>query len=121
MLRWFERSGRQSPRFRRRKNPDDRIIIRIFEVQSAATGDGLYICYRQKLDATNWANEAGADKLDDYDNTEVIVLNLPENNPEATYVAQLAVGDRMACWQWLDDEGNLRWVGIPIEQQCCTR
>ncbi|KKN71365.1 hypothetical protein LCGC14_0420870, partial [marine sediment metagenome] len=92
------------------------VTIRIFEVQSAATGDGLYNCYRQKLDATNWADEGGLDKFLDYDTTTIVVLNLLENNPEATYVAQLAANDRMACWQWPDDEGNLRWVGIPIEQ-----
>lgn len=117
MLRWFERSGRQSPRFRRRKNPDDGIIIRIFEVQSAATGDGLYTCYRQKLDATNWADEGGLDKLLNYEDTptEVTILNLDENDPvEGTYTPALAKGDRIAAWRWPDDESNSRWVGIPL-------
>ncbi len=89
--------------------------IRIFEVQSAATGDGLYTCYQQKLDATNWANEGGLDKLLDFNTTEVIVLNLNENDPvEGTYAAALATKDRIAAWQWTDDEGNRRWVGIPL-------
>lgn len=90
---------------------------RIFEVQSAATGDGLYICYRQKLDATNWANESGLDKLLNYEDTpiEVTILNLMENDPvEATYAAALAKGDRILAGEWPDDEGNKRWVGIPL-------
>jgi hypothetical protein len=91
------------------------VTIRLYEVQSAATGDGLYTCYRQKIDATNWANEAGLDKLLDYDTTNVTVLNLNENDPvEGTYVAALATKDRIAAWQMSDDEGNLRWVGIPL-------
>lgn len=89
--------------------------IRIFEVQSAATGDGLYTCYRQKLDATNWAEETGLDKLLDYDTTNITILNLNENDPvEGTYAPALAAKDRIAAWQWPDDEGNLHWVGIPL-------
>ena len=117
MSRSFLNSGlMDSTGFHTSRQPFVQNDIIVFEVQSAATGDGLYICYRQKLDATNWADEGGLDKFLDYDTTTIVVLNLLENNPEATYVALLAANDRMACWQWLDDEGNLRWVGIPIEQ-----
>ena len=42
--------------------------IKIFEVQSAAAGDGVYNCYQQKLDATDWTDTAGADKFDDKSN-----------------------------------------------------
>lgn len=41
MLRWFERSGRQSPRFRRRKNPDDRNITRMARTTEAAPATSI--------------------------------------------------------------------------------
>lgn len=89
--------------------------VKVFEVQSAATGDGVYNCYEQKLDATEWDDTAGDDKFDDKNSTSVEVLNLLENDPvEGTYVAALAAKDRMACWQWPDDEGTKRWVGRPL-------
>lgn len=92
-------------------------LFRIYEVQSAATGDGLYICYRQKLDATNWADETGLDKLLNYEDTptEVTVLNWMENDPvEGTYAAALAKGDRLLVFDWGDDEGRTHVVGIPL-------
>lgn len=115
MLRWFERSGRQAPRFRRRKNPDDGIIIRIFEVQSEAEGDGVYNCYQQTLDATDWEDTSGADRFDDKNDTSIEVLNLFESHPEAG-ISELVTGDRIAGWQWTDDEGKNKWVGIPVER-----
>ena len=116
MSRSFLNSGlMDSTGFHTSRQPFVQNDIIVFEVQSAATGDGLYICYRQKLDATNWADEGGLDKLLDFDTTEVTVLNLMENDPvEVTYAAALATKDRIACWQWLDDEGNMRWVGKPL-------
>ena len=87
---------------------------RVFEVQSAATGDGVYNCYEQTLDATDWDDTAGDDKFDDKDATEVEVFNLLESDPEATYKEALAIGDRIRAWQWTDDEGESRWAGVPI-------
>ena len=92
-------------------------LFRIYEVQSAATGDGLYICYRQKLDATNWADETGLDKLLNYEDTptEVTVLNFMENDPVlGTYTPALAKGDRMLVIEWGDDEGRTHFVGVPL-------
>ena len=117
MLRWFEHGGEQPKYYLQGGVSGGGNKIRIFEVQSAATGDGVYNCYRQTLDATEWADTAGDDRFDDYDTTSVEVLNLLENNCEAGFVAQLAANDRMACWQWMDDEGTVRWVGIPIERK----
>ena len=87
---------------------------KIFEVQTAATGDGVYNCYEQTLDATEWGDTAGDDKFDYKNSTSIEVLNLLENDPEATYKEMLATGDRIRAQQWRDDEGTLRWVGVPI-------
>ncbi len=90
------------------------IKIKIFEVQSAGTGDAIYNCYEQTLDATNWANTAGADKFNDLNSTGVEVMNLKENDPVADYTPALTLYDRIAAWQWRDDEGTLRWVGLGL-------
>lgn len=95
---------------------DGGILKRIFVVQSEATGDGVYNCYEQTLDATEWADTAGDPKFDDKNATAIEVLNLAEFDPEATYVAHLAAGDLIAAWQMNDDEGNARWVGVPFRQ-----
>jgi len=87
----------------------------IFEVQSAATGDGVYNCYEQTLDATEWADTAGDAKFDDKNETSIEVLNLREHDPAASYAAALALYDKISAWQMADDEGNNRWVGIPCE------
>jgi len=86
----------------------------LFEVQSAGTGDGIYNCYEQNIDATEWADTAGDDKLDDKNSTSVEVLNLMETDPDASYSCALAQGDRLRAWQQKDDEGNKRWIGIPL-------
>lgn len=88
--------------------------LTIFEVQSAATGDGLYTCYKQTLDATEWSDETGNDKVDDLNATGITVMNLLENNCEATYSPALAVGDLIQAWEWTDDGDTDRWVGIPL-------
>jgi len=90
--------------------------FKIFAVQSEAAGDGIYNCYEQMLDATEWDDTAGDPKFDDLNTTSVEVLNLAENNPESTYVAHLAAGDFIAAWQKKDDEDNKRWVGVPFRQ-----
>ncbi len=38
---------------------------KIFEVRSAATGDGVYNCYEQVLDSTDWTDTAGVNKFND--------------------------------------------------------
>jgi hypothetical protein len=86
----------------------------IFAVASAATGDGIYNCYKQTLDKTEWGDTAGDAKFDNLDTTAIEVLNLYENNPEATYKEQLATFDYIAAWKMKDDEGYQRWVGVPL-------
>lgn len=90
------------------------VDIRIFEVQSSATGDGVYNCYEETFDATDWTDTAGADRFDDKDATSVEVLNLLEHHTHATYARALAVGNRIAAWKMTDDENTARYVGIPI-------
>jgi len=89
---------------------------KIFDVQHVATagGDGIYDCYEQTLDATEWDDTDGTTKFDDKDSVEVEVLNLYEYDPEVTYVAQLVAGDLLKAWKMTDDEGTSRWVGIPL-------
>jgi len=92
------------------------IDMKIFEVQSVATGDGVYNCYEQTLDATEWEDTDGDSKIDDLNETSIEVLNLAEFDPEATYIAHLAAGDLIAAWQMTDDEGTKRWIGVPFRQ-----
>lgn len=86
----------------------------IFEVQSAATGNGVYNCYEQTLDSTDWIDIEGADKFDDKNTTTVEVFNLLENDPVSDYTPALGLYDRIMAWKKTDDEGNSRWVGIPL-------
>ena len=86
----------------------------VFEVQSTGTGDGIYNCYEQSLDATEWADTAGDDKFADINTGEVEVFNLFENDSVADYKEALVAGDRLIVFRWEDDEGNKRLCGIPI-------
>ena len=107
--------------FLARRTASNRFAIKLFEVQSAATGDGVYTCYAQTLDATEWDDTAGDSKVDDLNETEVEVLNLAEFDPEATYVAHLAANDLIVAWQKSDDEGASRWIGLPLRQANADR
>jgi len=97
------------------------ISLKLFEVQSVATGDGVYDCYEQSLDATEWDDTAGDSKVDDLNSTSIEVLNLAEYDPEATYVAHLAAGDLIVAWKKSDDENNTRWIGLPLRQANADR
>jgi len=77
-------------------------------------GDGVYTCIEQTLDATDWTDEAGADKFDDKNATSIYALNLFENDCEATYKEALAYNDLMAVWTQKDDDGTARLVGVPV-------
>lgn len=92
------------------------ITLKLFRVLTEADGDGIYNCWAQTLDATDWTDASGARKLDDKDDIYVEVFNLAEFGPEATYVAHLVVGDRIVAWKMTDDESISRWVGIPIKR-----
>lgn len=104
-----------------RKTTGKGVNIKLFEVQSAATGDGIYDCYEQTLDATEWDDTAGDSKVDDKDAVSVEVLNLAEFDPEATYVAHLAANDLIVAWQKVDDENASRWIGLPLRQANADR
>lgn len=122
MLRWYDQNKNiRHPMRRRNISGGSNLIIKIFEVQSEATGDGVYNCYEQTLDATEWDDTAGDPKFDDKNTTSVEVLNLAEFDPEATHVAQLAAGDLIVAWQKVDDEKNVRWVGVPFRQANADR
>jgi len=90
--------------------------IRIFEVQSAGGGDGLYDCYEQKLLASAWDDTDGDDKFTEKDETPeaVVVLNLIENDPVSDYVPALGKYDRISAWQMADSGNTQRWVGRPL-------
>ncbi len=92
--------------------------IKIFEVQSDRTdlGDGIYKCYEQKLIDAEWIGVEGNNKFEDAEETptEVEVFNLNESDVEADYSPALALYDLIAAWQIRDDEGNNRWVGVPL-------
>lgn len=86
---------------------------KIFEVQEAA-GEGVYNCYEQTLDSTDWTDTSGARKTDGKNETDVEVLNLCELDPRPDFVPALAKFDYLEARKWLDDEGKSRWVGIPV-------
>lgn len=95
--------------------------LKLFVVQSEATGDGIYNCYEQLLDATDWLDETGNPKVDNLNEDAIEVLNLAEYDPESTYIAQLTVGDLIIAWQKRDDENTLRWIGVPFRQANADR
>lgn len=107
--------------FLTRKVTANKVMVRLFVVQSEATGDGVYTCYEQTLDATEWDDTAGDSKIDDKDSIDVEVLNLAEFDPEATYVAHLGAGDLMLAFKKTDDENNTRWIGLPLRQANADR
>lgn len=89
----------------------------LFEVQSAATGDGVYNCYEQKLIASYWNNTTHQPKFTERDETpqEVEVLNLMENfDPISGYVRGLGKYDRIVAWQMPDSGGTQRWIGVAL-------
>ncbi len=122
MLReWEHRDKGQD--HRRRKGNMGGLGVQIFEVQSAATGDGVYNCYRQSLDADDWVDTTGANKFDDVtieiegevSSVIVEVLHLKEYySANANHVPGLGKFDKIVAWQWVDDAGTLRWVGLSI-------
>lgn len=82
----------------------------IAQVDSDATGGGYYNCHLQTLDATNW-DTTTADQLDDTGDS-LAVLNLCEIGSS---IHNLDAGDLIVCWQFTDDEGNSRYVGIEVQ------
>jgi len=82
----------------------------IAEVVSDATGGGYYNCQLQSLDATDW-DTTTADQLDATDDDEQIVLNIAEIGSS---VHNLDAGDLIICFNFTDDEGNVRLVGNEV-------
>lgn len=89
------------------------VDIYIFEVQSNATGDGVYVCRREKLLSAKWSAQDGSDKFAELSEDEYEVLNLLEYDPEAAQ-HNLSAGDEIAAWRMTDDGSNSRWVGIAL-------
>jgi len=92
-------------------------LNKIFEVQSAAIGDGVYNCYEQIVINAAWDDTSEASKIGDKDEEPVAikVLNLAEHKPNAGQ-HNLVEGDVLVAWQVIDDGGARRWVGIPAIQ-----
>lgn len=87
---------------------------KIYEIQSTGTGDGIYNCYEQVIDKSDWDETGGTDKLDDKNTTSIEVWNMLENIPESTYKEQLGLYDRLFAFTMTDDEGTSRKIGLPI-------
>ncbi|KKM01567.1 hypothetical protein LCGC14_1793140 [marine sediment metagenome] len=104
-----------------RKTTANKFTMKIFRVVSEATGDGVYTCYEQTLDASYWDDTSGLRKVNDKNIDGIEVLNLAEYDPEATYVAHLEEGDRMAAWKMTDDEANTRWIGLGFRRANADR
>ena len=90
---------------------------KIFEVQSAATGYGVYNCYEQVFDSTYWGSASAEDRLKEKETTptNVEVFNLYENDIGASYSRALALYDRLVAWRINDDESKARYIGIPLD------
>lgn len=86
---------------------------KILEVQSSATGYGMYNCREEIIDKTYLADETGAVKTRQLSTDAYLVMNLKESDPVAGSYPALALYDLLLSWQKIDDEGYLRWVGIP--------
>jgi len=88
----------------------------IFEVQSAAAGDGVYNCYEQIMGGDTWDDTSGLDKFGNKEESPstVEVFNLDENDPDADYTPAMGKYDRLACWPIRDDDSNERTVGVPM-------
>jgi len=90
-------------------------FCKIFEVQSSATGYGMYNCLEEAIDKTYLVDETGALKTRQLSTDAFLVMNLKESDPVDTgYYPALALYDLIWGWQKRDDEGYLRWVGIPL-------
>ncbi len=83
-------------------------VFTIFKVISNATGDGVYNCKKQIIDATNWIKTDGTSKLYKKNDTLFEVYNTAEDGV-AGHV--LAVDDYLFAIQLVDDEDNIRWLG----------
>ena len=80
----------------------------IAEVTSSDTGGGYYDCTLQKFDSSDWKTDSDA-----FENTssDVEVLNIVE---VGSSIHNLDAGDKIACWQIVDDEDNTRYIGVEV-------
>jgi hypothetical protein len=87
--------------------------IKIYVVISNATGAGVYNCYVQKLQSSEWAETGGVQRFTDKDDppTSVEVLNLFESYADSW---SLEAQDLIAAWKMTDGTGVSRLVGIPL-------
>lgn len=106
------------PERRRKTTPRPRISnnslrntagLKIAEVDSKADGGGYYNCHLQSLDADDWDSDT-TDQIDDIGDS-VVVLNLGEIGRNQNNGRVLNAGDLIECWNFTDDEGNVRLVG----------
>lgn len=86
--------------------------LKIFEVQSAGDGGGIYNCLEQVLDAEQWGEPGGKSKFNDKNATEIEVLNLAEAGLAAGCAAILSIGDLLFAWETIDSTGTKRWTGL---------
>jgi hypothetical protein len=89
---------------------------RVFKVYGNGIGDGTYYCYEQLLDEDQWVDSGGTNKFVNRNTTSVTVLNLAEFDPEEDLVRHLAANDLLLAFPVWDDEGDLRWIGVPFRR-----
>jgi hypothetical protein len=94
--------------------PSTRPDIKVFEVQSNGTGDGVYTCRQEKILQAEWDDTTGADHFAEKSTDEYDVLNLAEHDPGSAGQHDLFAGDMLAVWRMLDDTGVKRFVGVPL-------
>lgn len=104
-------------RYRKRVITEDVFYgAKIFEVQSNATGDGVYTCREEYILNVSWDNTTGVQKTAQLSTDEYEVLNLAEFNAESEYVRHLAAGDLIQACHYLDDDGVEKWAGKPFRE-----
>jgi len=107
VIRWVERHMRDQSPPPRRRPPVGFARTFIAEVDSAAAGGGYYNCHLQSIDADDW-NTDTADQFDDVGDS-VVIMNISEVGANRH---ELDAGNKIICWQFTDDEGNVRYCGL---------
>ena len=82
-----------------------------FIVDSNATGNGWYNCYKLVMDATLADSPDATSIL--YNGASVVVYNMLEENASVSGHA-LSSGDYIMALKIQDDEANIRWMGHQI-------
>lgn len=120
LAEWKSSFPRQRPRQRRRSaaGGGGGVVVNVadlFQVESPATGPGIYNCRPLVIDSSEWNIAGGGDILIVKVPTETEeVLNIEESGGALN--AELPVGSILLVFKVVDDEGNTRLVGRAVGQ-----